>query len=107
MGDFKNIHEFSREYLHKDKHKKISKIKDKEERIALFKHSLVSDLRLKHLDLELKLKKVKNRKKKHTILLKSNLIPPKLNLLQQDFNEKDFKKINSLLDKLKEEISNA
>jgi hypothetical protein len=107
MGDIKKLHEISENFLHKDRHKKIVKIKDIEERVELFKHSLVSELRLKHLDFELKLKKLKDKKKKHLIELKSNLIPSKLNLLQADFNEKDFKKIKYLLDKLEEELFDA
>lgn len=107
MGDFKDLEDLSKKFIHKDKYRKISKIKEKEERLTLLKHSLVSELRLKHLDFELELKKLKDKKKRHLIGLKSNLITPKINLLQVDFNEKDFKKINSLLDKLKEEISNA
>jgi hypothetical protein len=107
MGDFKNIHKISEKFIHRDKHKRINKIENKEERLTVLKHSLVSELRLKHLDLELKLKKLKDKKKKHLIELKSNIVPSKLNLLYMDFNEKDFKKINSLLDKLEEELSDA
>ena len=51
----------------------------------MLKHSLISELRLKHLDFELKLKKLKDKKKKHMIELKSNIIPSKINLLHVDF----------------------
>jgi hypothetical protein len=107
MGDFKKIKNLSEKFIHKDRHKKIFKIKDKEERLIVLKNSLVSELRLKHLDFELKLKKLKDKKKRNLIGLKSNLIPSKINLLQVDFNEKDFKKINTLLEKLEEELSDA
>ena len=103
----KNLRGISGSFIHKRKYKKINKIKDKEEKINVLQNSLISELRTKHLDLELKLKKLKDKKKKHTITLKSNLIPSKLNLLHTNFNEKDFKKINSLLDKLEEEVKNA
>jgi hypothetical protein len=107
MSDFKSLRKISEAFIDKKKHKKINKIKDKEERLSVLQNSLVSELRLKHLDLELKLKKVKDKKKKHLITLKSNIIPSKINLLQTDFNEKDFKKIDSLINKLEEEITNV
>jgi hypothetical protein len=107
MREFKNLKKISVNFINKHKHKKIDKIEDKQEKLAVLKNSLVSELRLKHLDFEIKLKKLEDKKKKKMIGLKSNLIPPKINLLQADFNEKDFKKINSLLDKLEEEIINV
>ncbi|MCX6749906.1 MAG: hypothetical protein NTZ83_00445 [Candidatus Pacearchaeota archaeon] len=107
MDEFKRLKKFSVNFINRKKHKKIDKLKDKEERLIVLQNSLISELRLKHLDFELKLKKIKDKKKKHMISLKSNLIHSKITLLRADFNEKDFKKINSLLDKLGEEIENA
>lgn len=107
MGDFKCLTKISENFIDKKKYKKINKIKDKEEKLIVLQNSLISALRLKHLDLELKLKKLKDKKKKHLITLKSNLIPSKINLLQTGFNEKDFKKIDSLIKKLEEEIRNV
>jgi hypothetical protein len=107
MKRFKNLKKISKEFISKDKHKKINKLKDKEERLVVLQNSLVSELRLKHLIFELKLRKLKDKKKRHIIGLKSNIIPSKINLLQVDFKEKDFKKIDSLLNKLEEEINNV
>jgi len=107
MGDFKSLSKISEHFIEKKKYRKINKIKDKEEKLIVLKNSLVSSLRLKHLDLELKLKKLKDKKKKHLITLKSNLIPSKITLMQTDFNEKDFKKIDFLINKLEEEIVNV
>lgn len=107
MKELVKIKPLSKSYLGKSKHKKINKVKNKEERLTLIHNSLLSELRLKHLHLEIGLKNIKDKKKKHLLTLKSNLIPPKINLLQTNFNKKDFKKIDSLIDKLKEEISNV
>jgi hypothetical protein len=107
MGDFKSLKRISNEFIDKKKCKKIDKISDKKEKLVVLQNSLMSALRLKHLDLELKLKKLKDKKKKHLITLKSNLIPSKMNLLQTNFNEKDFKKIDSLINKLEGEIINV
>ena len=107
MREFKHLKEISKKFINKNRHKKIDKIKDSEEKLTVLKNSLVSELRLKHLNLELKLKKLKDKKKKHLIVLKSNIVPSKINLLQMNFNEKDFKKIDSLLDKLEMEVNNV
>jgi hypothetical protein len=107
MKRFKNIKKISKTFISRDKHKKINKLKDKEERLVVLQNSLISELRLKHLDFELKLRKLKDEKKRHMIGLKSNLITPKINLLQTGFNEKDFKKIDSLLNKLEEDLSDV
>jgi hypothetical protein len=107
MGDFKILEELSKKHIDKGRHKKIIKLKDLEEKKIVLQNSLISALRLKHLDLELELKKLKDKKKKHLILLKSNLIPSKLNLLQTDFNEKDFKKIELLINKVEKEVKNV
>jgi len=107
MKELVKIKKLSSSFMDKKRHKKINKIKNKEERLIIFQNSLISELRLKHLNLELKLKKIKDKKKKHLFLLKSNLIPPKINLLQTGFNEKDFKKIDYLINKLEEEITNV
>lgn len=107
MKRLKDIDKFSRLFLDKENLKKIKKIKNKEERQHVLQNLLISELKLRHINLELKLKKMKDRKKKHLISLKSNVLHSKILLLRTGFNEKDFKKINSLLDKIKEEIEDA
>jgi hypothetical protein len=107
MGDFKSLKKISKSFIDKKKYNKINKIKDKEEKIIVFQNSLISELRLKHLNLELKLKRLKDKKRKHLITLKSNIIPAKIKLLQTGFNEKDFKKIDSLLNKLEEDVKDV
>ncbi len=49
----------SQVFLDKKKLKKIKKIKDKIERIHVLQNSLISELKLRHINLELILKKLK------------------------------------------------
>jgi len=107
MNKLKRLKRISKSFINKKKNKKIDRIKDKEERLVVLQNSLISELRLKNLDIELKLKKLEDKKKKHIFSLKSDIINSKISLLRADFNEKDFKKINSLLDRLEEEITNV
>lgn len=107
MGELENLEKLSKGFILKAKCRKISKLKHKQDKIDLLKHSLVSELRIKHLNLEIKLKKLKDKEKKRLINLKLNIIPSKINLLQTNFNEKDFNKILFSLGKLEEDLSNA
>jgi len=45
------VEKISKPFLPKDKYKKIRKIKNKRERLEIIKNSLISELRLKHIDL--------------------------------------------------------
>jgi hypothetical protein len=107
MNKLKRLKRISVFFINKNNHKKIDKIKDKEERLIVLQNSLISELKSKHLDIELKIKKLYDKKKKNLISLKSEVIHSKIRLLRVDFNEKDFKKIDSLLNKLEEEIKNV
>ena len=101
------VEKISKPFLPKDKYKKIRKIKNKRERLEIIKNSLISELRLKHIDLDIKIKNIKDQKKRNLFDLKSGLISPKIRLLDIDFNEKDFKKINSLILILEKEIKSV
>ena len=101
------VEKISKPFLPKDKYKKIRKIKNKRERLEIIKNSLISELRLKHIDLDIKIKNIKDKKKRNLFDLKSSLISPKIRLLSLDFNEKDFKKINSLILILEKEVNDV
>ncbi len=107
MKELKRMKKFSSSFIDEDKHKKINRIRDKKERLEILKNTLISELKLRQLNLDLKFKKLKDKKMKHLLTVKSNIIHSKILLLRTDFNEKDFKKINSLLNKLEEEILNV
>ena len=107
MNELKRIKKFSAYFIPKGRRKKINSIRDKSEKILIFQNALISELRLKNLDLEIKIKQIKDKKKKHFFSLKTDILHSKITLLKTSFNEKDFKKIDSSLDKLKEEIESA
>ncbi len=107
MEKLKRLKKISSSFIDKKKHKKINKIKDKNERLDVLQNSLISELKLKQLNLDLKIKKIKEKKIKRLLSSKSHIIHSKILLLRTGFNEKDFKKIDSLLNKLEEEISNV
>jgi hypothetical protein len=107
MNQLKRLEKFSLNFIDKKRYNKIRRIKDSEEKLKVFQHSLISFLRLKHIEAELKLKKIHNKKEAKLILLKLNIIPSKINLLQTHFNEKDFKKIDFLLSQLEMGIANV
>ncbi|HNZ52136.1 MAG: hypothetical protein BWY36_00026 [Candidatus Diapherotrites archaeon ADurb.Bin253] len=107
MKELKMVEKISKSFLPKDKYKKIHKIKNKRERLEIIKNSLISELRLKHIELDIKIKNIKDKKKRNFFDLKSGLISPKIRLLSLDFNEKDFKKINSLILILEKEVNDV
>jgi len=107
MKELKRIKKFSSSFIDKKKHKTINKIKDKQERLDILRHTLISELKLKQLNLDIKIRKIKDKKIKHILNVKSDIIHSKILLLRAEFNEKDFKKIDSLLNKLEEEILNV
>lgn len=107
MNELKRMKELSVSFIDKERYKKINKIKDKEERLNIFQNTLISELKMKQLDLDLEIKQIPERQVRNILSIKSNIIHSKILLLKADFNEEDFKKIISLLDKLKTGVSNA
>ena len=51
MKELKRIKKFSSSFIDKKKHKTINKIKDKQERLDILRHTLISELKLKQLNL--------------------------------------------------------
>ncbi len=107
MNELKRMKELAISFIDKEKYKKINKIKDKEEKLHIFQNTLTSELKIKQLDLDLEIKQISERQVRNILSIKSNIIHSKILLLKTDFNEKDFKKIISLLDKLKTEVSHV
>ena len=66
----------------------------------------MDDGKLKHLELEEFLIESKDHEDFKAIFLKSSLIPSKIMLLQENFQEKDFKKILILLEELELRLLN-
>ena len=104
MNNLKILKKHSKGLVDKKILKKIRKINKYSEKIETLKHSMISSLRLKHLDLEIY---SDENNKDNYLHLKIALLPSKINLLYHDFNEKDFKKILSLFDELEKRLKNV
>jgi hypothetical protein len=100
MEEFKKLKRVSKNFIEKDKHKKVNSLCCLDEKKETLKFLILSELKMKHLELEVLLKQSKDHEDFHFLILKSSLIPPKITFLQENFEEKDFKKILALLDEL-------
>lgn len=106
MEELKKLKYLSKEVLEKEHHKKINSLCCVDEKKEATKFLLLSHIKLKHLELEELINESKDHQDFHFLSLKSSLIPPKISLLQQDFQEKDFKKILTLLDEIELRLLN-
>jgi hypothetical protein len=90
------------------KYSVIKKIKDKNERTEALKYSITSDLKLKKLEIENKIKKMNIDKKipffaEHKLLL----IEPKIKYFEATMKKKDYDSIIKVLDDINREIENV
>ncbi len=100
MEEFKILKRFSKDILKKEHHKKINSLCCLDDKKDAFKFLLISEIKMKYLNLNDLIEKYKNHEDYELLMLKSNLIPHKIIFLQENFQEKDFKKILALLDEL-------
>ena len=100
-----NIKKIAKKNLTKKQLKNIKKIKDKNEKQEILKYLLTSKLYLRYLDLE---KQTQNLKDKDSVFINLKLItiPGKIKLFQAGF-EKDFNRIDALLNEIEKEIKNV
>lgn len=106
MKELKKLKSLSKEILEKEHNKKISSLCCIDEKKDATKFLLLSHIKLRHLELESLLNESKDHEDFHVLSLKSSLVPHKIMLLQQDFQEKDFKKILALLDEIELRLLN-
>lgn len=106
MEEFNKLKEASKDILSKDHHKKLESVNCLTDKKHALKFMMVSEVKMRHLELEELIKESEDHEDFHAIYLKSSLIPPKITFLQQDFQEKDFKKIIALLDELELRLLN-
>ncbi len=104
MNDLKLLKKSSKGLVDRKTFRKIKKVKKYSEKIEALKHSIISGLKLKHLDLEIY---SDENNEDYYLHLKIGLLPPKINLLYHDFNEKDFKKIISLFSEIEKRLKNV
>ena len=100
MEELKKLKSISKDLIEKEHHKKINSLCCIDEKKDAIKFLLVSHVKLRHLELQDLLEESKNHEDFHFLNLKFSLIPHKIMLLQHDFQEKDFKKIITLLDEI-------
>ena len=109
-GDaFKKLLKNSKECLTREQKRKLKKIKDDKERLVSLKYILVSQLKLKYLEIDSFLHKKKKIVNKLDLSTKSKLhsLPHKITYLNEHFKEKDFKKIFSLLEEIERDIQDV
>jgi len=106
MKEYKELNKISKELIEKKHQKKINSLCCLDEKKDALKFMLLSHIKLKHLELEEFLRESKDHEDFEIIFLKSSLIPSKITLLQENFQEKDFKKILVLLDELELRLLN-
>lgn len=100
MKEFKKLNVLSKGIIETEHQRKINSLSNLEEKKQALKFLLLSHLKLRHLELGDLLEESKNHEDFHVLFLKSSLIPLKIILLQENFEEKDFKKIIALIDEI-------
>ena len=100
MEELKKLKRISKEVVSKQDHKKVRSLNNLQEKKDALKFLILSGIKLRHMELDELLNESKDQEEFKLLLLKAATIPPKITLLQQNFQEKDFKKILALLDEL-------
>lgn len=100
MKEFKKLIKISKIMLSKEDYKKIHSLKELDDKKQALKFLILSGIKIRHMELEELLNESKDHEDFKFLLLQSSIIPPKITLLQENFEEKDFKKIVALLDEL-------
>jgi len=106
MKELKKLKSISKDVIEKEHNKRINSLCCLDDKKDALKFLLLSHVKLKHLELQDLLEESKDHEDFHFLDLKSSLIPNKIMLLQQDFQEKDFKKILVLLDEIELRLLN-
>lgn len=103
MGDLKKI---SKNFLHKDLHNRIRKVKDKKERDELHRFSIMSNLKLRYSGLEEKIMK-KSGKENSIAKLKLSILKPKIGVFEITRKMKDFNKVVKLIEEIEKEVESV
>jgi len=104
MKEYKDLLKISKGFIDKKHHKKIKSLKNEEEKINLLKYLIISKIKLMQIELEILLKNSKKSADFEILLLKISNISHKITLLEHNLNEKDFKKIELLIDDIKSKV---
>jgi alkyl hydroperoxide reductase subunit AhpF len=104
MKEYKDLLKISKGFIDKKHHKKIKSLKNEEEKINLLKYLIISKIKLMQIELEILLKNSKKSADFEILLLKISNISHKITLLEHNLNEKDFKKIELLIEDIKSKV---
>jgi hypothetical protein len=102
--EHKKLLSISKGFLDKEHHKKINSLKEDHEKVELLKYLIISKMKLMQLELEILLRTSKDIENAEILLLKTLNLPHKITLLEHNLNEKDFKKILSLINDIKKKV---
>lgn len=100
-----HLKSLARRVVSREIFRKIGKVKDRIERIVLYKHSIKSNLDMRIHNLE---KEMKRCSKEHDIfhlIAKANLLNMKIKYFYISHDKKDLKKALSLLREVEKELS--
>jgi len=100
MEEFRRLKKISKEVVSEQDHRKINSLKDSQDKKDALVFLILSGIKLRHLEVEELLRESKDHEDFNLLSLKSSLIPSKITFLQENFEEKDFKKIVILLDEI-------
>lgn len=99
-----NFKKLSKKIIPSKTRKKIKKIKDKEDRMSLYEHSMKSNLEMLMYDFEKKLKKIKDKDKHFHLLTKISLLKNKVKLFLINHDKEDKKQIMKQIKSIKKDI---
>jgi hypothetical protein len=106
MEDLKKLREISKEILEKEHHKKINSLCCVEDKRDAIKFLMISHLKMRHLEILDLLEESEDHEDFYVLSLKTKIIPSKIIFLQENFEEKGFKKILTLLEEIELRLLN-
>ena len=106
--ELKILRSIARKIVKKTSLKKLSKVRDKKDKIESIKYLIKSSIDMKYYDLCKELKETKDKKKDVFIAAtKINLLSSKIKLFNATFEKEDLDKILELFKNIKKELKNA
>jgi predicted RNA-binding protein len=103
--ELKHVKSLAKHVVPQDILKRIRRIKDRVERIDLYKHSIKSNLEMRMHNLE---KEIKKKGKEHDVfhlIAKANLLNLKIKYFYISHDKKDLKKVVKTLKEIEKELN--
>jgi len=107
-NNIKPLKKIAKSILSKNALKKINSLENENEQEEALKFSIISELKLRHHELERQISELE-KQKKHVFpaKVKSALFPSKIKHFQVEYSNEEFYKLRNLLDDIKKEIENV